>query len=97
VDLIGVASVHDDDRGTLSMGYEGPEPAEVRIRLAASGASEDDVDQAAREVLALLTNGPAGTGGARWRTTRRIRTQSYLVPRSVVDARVRVATAREMA
>jgi len=97
VDLIGVASVHDDDRGTLSSGYAGPEPAEVRIRLAASGAREEDVDQAAREVLALLTNGPAGTGGARWRTTRRIRTQSYLVPRSIVDARVRVGTAREMA
>ena len=97
VDLIGVASVHDDDGGTLSKAYAGPEPSEVRIRLAASAAREDDADQASREVLALLTNGPAGTGGARWRTTRRIRTQSYLVPRSVVQTRVQVATAREMA
>lgn len=97
VDLIGVASVHDDDRGTLACAYEGPEPAEIRIRLAASGAREDDVDQAAREVLALLCCGPAGTGGARWRTTRRIRTQSYLVPRSRVQPRVQVAAAWEMA
>ena len=97
VDLIGVASVHDDDRGSLWQGYHGPEPAEVRVRLAASGRTEDDVDQAAREVLALLCCGPAGTGGARWRTTRRIRTQSYLVPRSTVEARVAVETARALA
>lgn len=97
VDLIGIASVHDDDRGTLGRAYKGPEPAEIRIRLAASGAREDDVDQAAREVLALLCCGPAGTGGARWRTTRRIRTQSYLVPRASVRPQVSVATAREMA
>jgi hypothetical protein len=96
VDLIGVASVHDDDRGTLSRACEGPEPAEIRVRLAASGALEDDVDQAAREVLALLCCGPAGTGGARWRTTRRIRTQSYLVPRAAVAPQVRVATAKEL-
>jgi hypothetical protein len=97
VDLIGVASVHDDDGGALSAAYAGPPPAEIRIRLAASGTAEDDVDQAAREVLALLCCGPAGTGGARWRTTRRIRTQSYLVPRAGVQPSVRVAAAREMA
>lgn len=96
VDLIGVASVHDDDRGTLWQRYEGPEPAEIRVRLAASGSREDDVDQAAREVLALLCCGPAGTGGARWRTTRRIRTQSYLVPRSAVQARVTVRSPQEL-
>lgn len=97
VDLIGVASVHDDDGGSLGRAYDGPEPAEIRIRLAASGAREDDVNQAAREVLALLCCGPAGTGGARWHTTRRIRTQSYLVPRASVQPRVSVAAAREMA
>ena len=97
VDLIGVASVHDSDGGALWSGYGGPEPAEVRVRLAASGAREDDVDQAAREVLALLCCGPAGNGGARWRTTQRIRTQSYLVPRSAVEHRVSVGTARELA
>jgi hypothetical protein len=97
VDLIGVASVHDSDGGTLWRSYHGPEPAEVRVRLAGSGQREDDVDQAAREVLALLCCGPAGNGGARWRTTQRIRTQSYLVPRSAVEHRVTIGTARELA
>ncbi len=97
VDLIGVASVHDSDGGALWRAYEGTQPAEVRIRLAASGLSEDDVTQASREVLALLCCGPAGNGGARWRTTQRIRTQSYLVPRHAVVPRVSVATAKELA
>jgi hypothetical protein len=97
VDLIGIASVHDSDAGALWHQYTGPEPAEVRVRLAASGLREDDVDQAAREVLALLCCGPAGNGGARWRTTQRIRTQSYLVPRSAVASRVAIGTAKELA
>ena len=95
VDLIGIASVHDDDSGTLWRAYTGPEPADIRVRLAVAGAEHDDVDQAAREVLALLCCGPAGSGGARWRTTQRIRTQSYLVPRSSVTPRVSVKPAGE--
>lgn len=97
VDLIGVASVHDSDDGALWRGYDGPEPPEVRIRLAAEGAARDDVDQAAREVLALLCCGTAGTGGARWRTTPRILTRSYLVLRDRVPTAARVRTAQEMA
>jgi hypothetical protein len=96
VDLIGVASVHDSDGGALWRAYDGPQPAEVRVRLAASGLREDDVDQAAREVLALLCCGPAGNGGARWRTTPRVRTQSYLVPRAAVEHRVTVAAAKDL-
>ena len=95
VDLIGIASVHDDDSGTLWRSYTGPEPAEIRVRLAVAGAEHGDVDQAAREVLALLCCGPAGSGGARWRTTQRIRTQSYLVPRASVTPRVSVKPAGE--
>lgn len=97
VDLIGTGAVHDSDDGALGRAFAGPEPAEVRVRIAAAGERADDVDQAAREALALLCCGPAGNGGARWRTTPRIRTQSYLVPRSVVNERVTVATAGEMA
>ncbi len=95
VDLIGIASVHDDDSGTLWRSYTGPEPAEIRVRLAVAGAEHDEVDQAAREVLALLCCGPAGSGGARWRTTQRFRTQSYLVPRASVSPRVSVKPAGE--
>lgn len=97
VDLIGVASVHDSDDGALWRGYAGPEPPEVRIRLAAEGADRDAVDQAAREVLALLCCGTAGTGGARWRLTPRILTRSYLVLRERVPTTVAVRAAREFA
>ena len=96
VDLIGVASVHDGDGGALAAAYRGPEPEEIRVRLAAEGTDRDDVDQAAREVLAMLCCGPAGSCGARWSVTPRIRTRSYLAPRDRVNATVRVATAREL-
>lgn len=96
VDLIGVSSVHDSDDGALWRGYEG-NPPEVRIRLAAEGAARDDVDQAAREVLALLCCGTAGTGGARWRVTPRILTRSYLVLRERVPTSAVVRTAQEIA
>jgi hypothetical protein len=96
VDLIGVASVHDSDAGVLWRGYDGPEPPEVRIRLAVEGEHRDDCDQAAREVLALLCCGTAGTGGARWRVTPRILTRSYLVPRDRVPVEVSVRSARKI-
>ncbi len=95
VDLIGVASVHDSDDGALGRAWVGAEPSEIRVRLAAESASRDDADQAAREVLALLCCGPAGTGGARWGVTARIHTRSYLVPRADVVPTVQVMTARQ--
>jgi len=55
------------------------EPQDIRVRLAVSARTQDDADQAAREALALYCCGPAGGGGVRWRTTQRIRTQSYLM------------------
>lgn len=97
VDLIGVASVHDSDAGALWRSYDGPEPPDIRIRLAAEGGDRDAVDQAAREVLALLCCGTAGTGGARWRLTPRILTRSYLVLRERVPTAVSVRSAREIA
>jgi len=93
-DLIGVASVHDSDAGTLWRAYDGPEPPEIRIRLAVESASRDDAEQAAREVLALLCCGAAGTSGARWRVTPRILTRSFLVPREMVRTEVTVREAR---
>lgn len=96
VDLIGLASVHDSDDGALWRAHEGPDPPELRVRLAAEGATRDDVEQAAREVLAMLCCGTAGTGGARWRTTPRILTRSYLVLRDRVPSTVEVRTAREL-
>jgi hypothetical protein len=96
-DLIGVASAFDSDDGALWRAHEGPEPPEIRVRLAAEGADRDAVDQAAREALALLCCGTAGTGGARWRVTPRILTRSHLVLRERVPTGVSVRTAREIA
>ena len=96
-DLIGVASVLDSDDGALWRAHEGPEPPEIRVRLAAEGADRDAVDQAAREALALLCCGTAGTGGARWRVTPRILTRSHLVLRERVPTGVSVRTAGEIA
>ena len=97
VDLIGVASVLDSDDGALWRAHEGPGPDEIRVRLAAEGADRDAVDQAAREALALLCCGTAGTGGARWRVTPRILTRSHLVLRERVPTGVSVRTAGEIA
>jgi hypothetical protein len=96
-DLIGVASVHDSDAGALWRRYDGPEPQDIRVRLAVEAESRDDADQASREVLAMLCCGPAGTGGARWRVTPRILTRSHLVLRERVPTRVSVRTAQEIA
>lgn len=78
-DLIGVASVHDGDGGALWRARAQAQPEDVRVRLAVSARTQDDADQAAREALALYCCGPAGGGGVRWKTTPRIRTQSYLM------------------
>ena len=97
VDLIGVASVHDGDGGTKWRAFDGAQPDDVRVRLAVSARTQDDADQAAREVLALYCCGPAGGGGVRWRTTQRIRTQSYLMPRGDLAPGSRVQSAAEIA
>lgn len=94
VDLIGVCSVHDSDDGALWRAYDGPEPPDIRMRLAVEATTRDDADQAAREVLALLCCGTAGTSGARWRVTPRILTRSFLVPREMVPTEVTVREAR---
>jgi hypothetical protein len=97
VDLIGVASVWAGDDGALWRDFAGPDPEDIRVRLAVAGDALDDVDQAVREVLAMLCCGPAGSSGARWRTVPRIYTRSYLVPRAQVPTAVRVQTAAELA
>lgn len=96
VDLIGVTSVHGGDSGAGWRSYQGAEPNDIRVRLAVSSRTQDDADQAAREVLALYCCGPAGGGGVRWRTTPRIRTQSYLLPPEALTPGASVHTAIEI-
>ncbi len=87
LDLIGALSVFDSDAGSLAPEMTG-ELAEVRMRLAVSGAERLPVEQSLQEVLALLCCGPAGGGGMRSRVQNRIRTVSYLVPRNMVSPSV---------
>ncbi len=87
LDLIGALSVFDSDQGSLALETAG-ELAEVRMRLAVSGAERLPVEQSLQEVLALLCCGPAGGGGMRSRVQNRIRTVSYLVPRNMVSPSV---------
>lgn len=94
IDLIGLASVHDGDAGALWQSASS-QPQDVRLRLAASSALQDDAEQAAREVLALYCCGPAGGGGVRWRTTQRIRTQSYLIEPGLLKVGYTLHTAQE--
>ena len=96
VDLIGVASVHDGDDGDLWRKSHA-EPQDIRVRLAVSARTQDDADQAAREALALYCCGPAGGGGVRWKTTPRIRTQSYLMRPEDLTPGSTVRTASEIA
>ena len=84
VDLIGMQSVFDSDDGALGAASV-PEPGEVRLRLAVSGAEQKTVEASLREVTALYTCGPAGGGGVRTRMQNRIKTVSYLVPRAAVS------------
>ena len=95
VDLIGVSSVHDGDTGLLWRAADA-HVQDVRLRLAVSAKSQDDADQAAREVLAMYCCGPAGGGGVRWRTTPRIRTQSYLMLPTDLDPGCQLFTAKDL-
>ena len=65
-DLIGIGSVLDSDAGTLWRSYDGPQPPELRIRLAAEGADRDAVDQARGKSLlcfAAARRGPVAPAG----------------------------------
>ena len=90
VDLIGVASILDDDRATLRSAMA-PGAEDVRVRLAVEGPDRAAVEAATQEVLALLCCGPAGGGGARRNHVSRINTRSYLVPKAEVTPEVRFA------
>ena len=89
IDLIGIDSIHRTDFG------HGPDPYEVRVRAAASGATRELADRVGLEVEALYTNGPAGGGGARRFITERIGIVSTLMPREDVRSSVvRLSTDR---
>lgn len=84
-DLIGVASVFGDDAGRWIQSMDLPPAQDVRLRVAAALPARDDAEAVVREVLALYCCGPAGGGGVRTSVTRRLGSQSALVPRDWVQ------------
>ena len=82
-DIIGVDATH---RGP-GMGH-GPEPTELRIRVAGRCATMRDAVRIGNEVETLYTNGPAGGGGA-WKSAREVvGVVSTLIPRAWVQPHV---------
>ncbi len=80
-DLVGVTSVFADDAGRWWDGRDVPPSDDVRLRLAAACAAQEEANVVVREVLALYTCGPAGGGGVRTQTTPRLASDSCFVPR----------------
>ena len=83
LDLIGVDSMHG-----ARLSGDHPDPYEVRLRVVARTATERDADRVAREVETLLTNGPAGGGGATRQVTETVAIESTFLPRSEVATTV---------
>jgi hypothetical protein len=81
-DLIGIDALHGPRLST------GPEPYDVRLRIAARTDNARDAQRVAQEVEALYTNGPAGGGGASTTVRQVLAMRSTLVPRESVKWRV---------
>ena len=82
-DLIGVNSLHGDNRSA------GHDPYEVRVRVAGRTRSMVEAVRIGNEVETLYTNGPAGGAGA-WKSVREVVAMvSALLPRSMVSPSVR--------
>ncbi len=88
-DIIGLGSVFNDDGGAW-IEHQSATPGDVRLRVAVMSPDKAIADRAGEEILALYTCGPAGGGGVRSSTRRRIATASAFV------ARDKVRTAVEM-
>ena len=88
-DIIGLNALHGD---ALSRG--GPEPYEIRARVAGRASTLEEAARIGAEVEALYTNGPAGGGGVATSTREIIAIGSTFAPRSLAPAEVRFVEAR---
>ncbi|MDN3557520.1 acyclic terpene utilization AtuA family protein [Halomonas maura] len=86
LDIVGHASVFDDDDGEMQRRLPAAADGDYRLRLAVEHAERAWVERAAQELLALYCAGPAGGGGVRRQFQRRVCTASYLVKRTDVEA-----------
>lgn len=91
-DLIGVASVFNDDEGSW-LDHQAVDPLaarDVRLRIAVSAPDREIAARAPEEVLALYCSGPAGGGGIRSNLRRRISTSSGYIRRDRVRPEVEI-------
>jgi hypothetical protein len=84
-ELIGVDALHGPDLASA-----GPEPYEVRARVAARTDRREDAVRVANEVEALYTNGPAGGGGVQKLVREVVAVATTFLPREAVATTVRV-------
>lgn len=82
-DLIGLDALHGK-----ALSAAGPEPYEVRARVAARTDRRDDAVRVGNEVESLYTNGPAGGGGAAKVVREVIGVAATFLPRERVVTRV---------
>jgi hypothetical protein len=87
IDLIGVASVFNDDGGRRLATRAPGHADDVRLRAALRHADRRVAERLTREVTALYTCGPAGGGGVRTGIRPRLSTRSCLVPQEAVPTR----------
>lgn len=85
LDIVGHASVFDDDDGALQDRVAEVGDGDYRLRLAVEHPERRWVERATQELLALYCTGPAGGGGVRRQFQRRVFTASYLVKRTDVE------------
>jgi hypothetical protein len=83
-ELIGMDAMHGPEPSA-----GGPEPYEVRVRVAGRTDSLEEARRIGDEVEALYTNGPAGGGGATKHAREVIAIASAFLPRDVVATTVR--------
>lgn len=81
-DIIGLASVLDDDSGDLRQSRQGDPDGDYRIRAAVRTENRDEADWVVSEVLALWAAGPAGAAGFRESVSSQVFTGSALVCRT---------------
>ena len=85
-DIIGLASILDDDNGTLRHAAEGNPDGDYRIRAAVRSYVKSEVEWLVSEVLALWAAGPAGAAGFRESISAQVFTGSVLINRQAATA-----------
>ena len=81
LDIIGLASILDDDSGTLRKSVTGDTDGDYRVRAAVRTLDKSEAEWITSEVLALWAAGPAGAAGFRDSIKPQVFTGSVLVDR----------------